>query len=445
MTQSRRKLFFAALLLAHAPILFLSLNKKQNDHRTTTQPLASASKPIEQPQRSKPQPNPTFVEKSRFVAQQFESKQLLDELLEDLLYNTNEENQKLAAQLRNHLRLNPAALETVANTLLDPNTSIRAFANLAMIVGSLEGEAAEDLLLNVYHQFENDPDRFQWAIYAMGTWKQNPAKDDRFSFDERGPMVLQTIEGLATPVFHKIKNPAIYDALVHKIHHSDLDVRLASSLVLRHNLHHPAAYSSFMTQLNDEPSVGNKTIIAEALARQLPKLSSFDQAKTIDDLLYQASFPEAQGLRMKILHPLQAANLTPAQQAQLQTMALQDAEPAIRRFALNVISAQNQTAAEPSPLLLDVAHNDPDSNTRAVAVDLLQQHPSPIRPRQLIPILQNDDAWNVRHSTVEALSELPPDPEAASNALIAVKEAALNDPDPKVSEFALSVLHGLGR
>ena len=92
-----------------------------------------------------------------------------------------------------------------------------------------------------------------------------------------------------------------------------------------------------------------------------------------------------------------------------------------------------------------MAHNDPDANTRAAAVSLIQQHPAPINPEQLIPILQNDSSWNVRHSTVQALSELPPEEAAAANALNAVKDAALNDADPKVSQYALSVLHGLVR
>jgi hypothetical protein len=60
----------------------------------------------------------------------------------------------------------------------------------------------------------------------------------------------------------------------------------------------------------------------------------------------------------------------------------------------------------------------------------------------LIPILDNDSAWNVRYSTLQALENLPPDPEAAAMALNAVKNSALNDPDPKVSQYAMSILHG---
>ena len=442
MKNEKRKYFLMALIGAHGPLLFYSMLKETPEvaNSTDIEPVAIVTEADFSPKNistSKP------TQRTFLKSQVSPKVTTLQNWLDKLLYNTEEENQELAAFLREQIRKNPAAFETVSKMMLDPNTPIRSFANLAMILGSLDDPQVEELLLHSLEMFEADPERAQWAIYALGTWKKNQDLDNRFSFNERGPNTLKTIEGLSTPLFHRVSSIKVRDALIAALNHRSIDMRLASTLTLRHSLSDPEVYNSFYSLLSDEPHVGSKTIIAEAIARRLPHLSPTEQVKAIDELLLHAAVPEAQGLRMKVLHPLQGAHLTENHHHQLNGMAKENETPAIRRFALDILSAQSQHASAPSPILFEVAHNDPDANTRAAAISLIQQHPSPVDPQQLIPILQNDSSWNVRHSTVQALAELPPNEEAAANALNAVKDAALNDPEPKVAEFALSVLHGL--
>jgi hypothetical protein len=445
MKNEKRKFFMLALIGAHGPLLFYTMFKPTPFNSTSTDTESSALVSNSN--------FPFFKSESKAnISSSFQDEQgteagptSLEQWLDKLLYNTEEENQELAAFLREYIRKNPAALEAVSKMMMDPNTPIRSFANLAMILGTLDNPEVESLLLQTLELFEADPDRAQWVTYALGTWKNSPSVDDRFSFHDRGPNTLKTIEGLATPIFHKISNPKVREAMLSNMTDRSLDLRLASTLALRHSLSYPDVYNSFFSQLSDEPHSGSQTIIAEAIARNLPHLSPAEQVKAVDELLLHAAVPEAQGLRLKILHPLQGAHLTENHNHQLNQMAVDNDESSIRRFALNILSAQSQHAAAPDPILFEVAHNDPDANTRAAAVSLIQQHPAPINPEQLIPILQNDSSWNVRHSTVQALSELPPEEAAAANALNAVKDAALNDADPKVSQYALSVLHGLVR
>lgn len=444
MNTEKRKFFMIALIGAHGPLLFFTMFKSPSDaplYSDTETPSLVSSYDL-----SCKSKQPFVASHKSFAKPKSKTAPTsLEHWLNKLLYNTEEENQELAAFLREQIRTNPDALEVVSRMMLDPETPIRSFANLAMILGSLDDPQVEELLLQTLEMFEADPDRAQWAVYALGTWKNSPSVDDRFSFHERGPNTLKTIEGIATPIFHKISNSNVRDALISSLNHRSLDMRLASTLALRHSLSYPDVYNSFYSQLSDEPHAGTQTMIAEAIARNLPFLSPTEQVKAVDELLLHASVPKAQGLRMKILHPLQGAHLTENHNHNLQNMAVQNELPSIRRFALNILSAQSQHASAPNPILFEVAHNDPDANTRAAAVGLIQQHPAPVDPEQLIPILQNDSSWNVRHSTVQALAELPPEEEAAANALNAVKDAALNDAEPKVSEYALSVLHGLAR
>jgi hypothetical protein len=298
------------------------------------------------------------------------------------------------------------------------------------------------ILLQSLRMFRDEPDRAQWAVYALGVWRENPGWDQRFSFDSRGPMILQTTEGISTPVYHQIKDWNVLNALTPYMQHPDGDLRVASILTLRHSLQSPTVQEAFLGQLSNEKNPGNQAIIAEALARNLHNLEPAEKSDTIDTLLMHAANPGNEGIRLKVLHPLQSATLSPGQVQKLETLAREDAAPSVRRFALSLVSSQGNGNAEPQGILLHAAHNDPDPNIRAAVIHLIQQQPSPIDPESLIPILDNDSAWNVRYSTLQALENLPPDPEAAAMALNAVKNSALNDPDPKVSQYAMSILHG---
>ena len=204
MKNEKRKFFMMALIGAHGPLLFYTMFKPAADTTlsTDTQTTALVSK-TDSPSKS----NKSFYSTKLSFSKQDgkESISSLEHWLNKLLYNTEEENQELAAFLREHIRSNPEAMEAVSKMMLDPKTPIRSFANLAMILGTLDDPQVEELLLQTLEMYEADPDRAQWAIYALGTWKNSPSVDARFSFHERGPNTLKTIEGLATPLFQRFR------------------------------------------------------------------------------------------------------------------------------------------------------------------------------------------------------------------------------------------------
>ena len=444
MKKNRKAIIVLGILAAHLPLIHFLKNDKSSDSRNepsgeTIHPNKGTNHAYHTNKKSVSLPSQPETTSDQGTQTQGG---LIEGLRSQFPYPDPLHNQRYASGLRKFLKQNPGARDSIASTLLDPGTPLRTFANLSLILGSIGGEANDRILLQALDMYANEPDRAQWAIFAMGAWRENPGWDERFSFDSRGPMILQTDEGISTPVFHQITNRAVREALTPYLQHPDGVLRTASILTLRHSLGNYSVRKAFVEQLPNERNPGNESNIAEALARNVHKLIPEEQTTTIDALLEQAANTGTEGVRLKILHPLQSTELNPNQIQKLEKLSLDDPAPSIRRFALSLLSSQSQGQPEPHRILLRAAHNDPDPSIRAAVISLIQQHPTPVAPEALIPILDNDSAWNVRHSTLEALSELPPDPQSATAALNAVKNAALNDPHPKVSQFAMNILHG---
>ena len=444
MKKNRKTIIVLSILAAHLPLIIFLKNSKTIDPRNepsgkTIHPNQGTNHALHTNKKSVPLPSKPETTSDQGTQTQGK---LIEGLRSNFPYEDPLYNQRYASGLRKFLKQNQGARDSIASTLLDPDTPVRTFANLALILGSMGGNANDRILLQALEMYANQPERAQWAIYALGAWRENQGWDERFGFDPRGPMILQTEEGISTPVYHKITNRDVREALTPYLQHPDEVVRTASILTLRHSLEDYSVRQAFAGQLTNEQDPGNEAIIAEALARNVHNLVPEEQTSTIDTLLEQAANSDTEAIRLKILHPLQSAPLTPTQVQKLENLAMEDPSPSIRRFSLSLLSSQETNPAEPHRILLQAAHNDPDPNIRAAVISLIQQHPTPVEPEALIPILDNDSAWNVRHSTLEALSELPPDPQSATAALNAVKNAALNDPHPKVSQFAMNILHG---
>ena len=354
-----------------------------------------------------------------------------------------EELQDAAADLRSELRRNPSSLAKIAQLILDPTTPLRTFANFALIAGSLDTPEANKLLLTALEQFNNEAGRAEWILYALGTWKQYPEKDDRFSFAPNGPMILETREGLATPLYHQFAKQSIYRQLLPLLDESSPNLRAAAILTLRHSLNQTSIQNAFLDTLRWETDPGNQANLAEALARQAIKLPTDSMNETVALLLKMATKPDALNIRMKVLSPLQGLPINESQQTLLTNLASNPdlANTSTRQFALSLLASRNTQANHPNPILWQSASNDPDATVRAAAIEHIRNHPVPPSPSRVVPILDSDPDWNVRYAAVETLARIPSEDEA-HNALNALKNTARNDPHPEVAGRALSILNG---
>jgi hypothetical protein len=447
MKQHRATIILLGFLSAHLPIIIFvnkgkttqapqetNPGKTVNPNQRTTQAHYTHKEPVSLPHQTEGLSHQGTQEEGVFLTQ----------LRNNFPYMDSLRNQNFATGLRRFLKANDGARDSVASILLDPATPIGKFANLALVLGSMDDAYYDRILLEALLMHRDDSARAQWAIFALGTWRENPDWNQRFGFDERGPMILRTEDGISTPVYHQIEDWAVLKALTPFMLHQDGEVRTAAILSLRHSLNSADVRESFVGRLQEESDPGIQATIAEALARNIKNLGEEEKSATVDALIDQATNTRMEGVRMKILHPLQSAALSPPQIQKLENMAFEDPSSSVRRFALSLLSSQGNRGQGSRQILLKAANIDPDPNIRSAVIQLIQQQSAAIEPESLVPILANDTAWNVRHSALRALSEFPPDPESASIAINAVKNAALNDPDPKVSEFAMSILHGGG-
>lgn len=354
-----------------------------------------------------------------------------------------EEVQDTAAKLRNRLRANPHKLEQLSQLLLDPSTPLQVFANIALISGSLDSSTATQILLDALDRFQNHSERAEWLLYALGTWKQKPGWDQRFAFDPDGPMVLQSREGLSTPLFHRFTKPSIYSRILPFLDESSPDLRAAAILTLRHSLANARIREAFARTLQWETDPGNQANLAEALAREAVKLPSKTVRETISLIIEKATQPDALAIRLKVQSPLQGLPLFESQKKLLEDLATNPSmvDSSIRRFALALLANRNTVADSANLILWKTATNDPDPNIRGAAIEHLRNYPVPPPTSRLVPILDSDPDWNVRYAIVETLAHIPSEDDA-HNALNALKNTAQKDPHPKVAAKAQSILYG---
>jgi len=366
-------------------------------------------------------------------------------LVQALRDGSPEELQDAAAKLRSELRNNPSRLAKIERLLLDPSTPLRTFANIALITGSLDTPEATQLLLTTLAQFKNEASRAEWILYALGTWKQFSDKNDRFAFAPNGPMILETSEGLATPLYHQFTKQSIYRQILPLLEKSSPNLRAAAILTMRHSLNQTPIRNAFLATLRWETDPGNQANLAEALARQAIKLPADSVKETVSLLLELATKPDALNIRMKILSPLQGLPINKSQQDRLTNLASNPdlANSTTRQFALSLLASRNIQANQPNPILWQSASNDPDPTVRAAAIEHIRNHPIPPSPSRVVPILDSDPDWNVRYAAVETLARIPSEDEA-HNALNALKNTARNDPNPEVAGRARSILNGDG-
>ncbi len=353
------------------------------------------------------------------------------------------EVQAAAAELRSQLRGNPARLAELFRRLLEPTTPLREFASLALVAGSLGDETSMDQLLAALGRFQNDPDRAEWILYALGTYKERPGWDARFGFDARGPMVLETEDGLRTPLFHEFTNRRAIRQLLPFLGESNANLRSAAILTLRHSLTNPEVREAFADTLVHEKDYGNQANLSEALARISADLPLEQKQALASRLLDRAVQPDGFAIRLKVESPLKGLPLDEPQQNLLANLATSPdlADSSTRRFALALLADQHALGDNANPILWKAATDDPEPAIRAAAIEHLRSHPVPPSPSRLIPILDSDPDWNVRYAAVETLAHIPSEDEA-HNALNALKTAARQDPHPEVAARARAILQG---
>ena len=366
-----------------------------------------------------------------------------DVLARSLREAAPEDVQSAAAQMRAQLRRNPALLDDLFKKLLEPSANVQEFANLALVAGSLGSRESTRRLLRTLGQFRNDPARAEWILYALGTYKERPGWDERFSFSAKGPMVLITDDGLRTALFHEFTDPRIIGEILPFLGEGDANLRSAAILTLRHSLANPNVRNAFAQTLSNEGDYGNQANLSEALARISEKLPVEEKAEMASRLLERALQPDGFAIRLKVETPLKGVPLDASQQNLLANLATSPdlADSSTRKFALSLLANQHAQGDRANPILWTAATGDPEPTIRAAAIEHLRSHPVPPSPSRLIPILDADPDWNVRYAAVETLARIPSE-EEAHNALNALKTAALNDPHPQVSARAWSILKG---
>jgi hypothetical protein len=345
--------------------------------------------------------------------------------------------QETAASLRRLLRGDASARQMAQSLLLDPETPRDLRAALALVLGTLPGEASDGALLEALERFATDREFVRCALLALAATRAPPEDDEVFGLGDR-PWGEHGPGGLGVTVRRAIEDPRVRQAIALHLQHEDSPVRRAAALALRHSVEAADVRRAFLSALAAEPRDEVALVMGEALAGWAGGTEDrAARAEVVRRLLGRAGDDGFDGYRFRMEDDLRRVALDLKERALLHEYALSARPFAVRSFALTVLAGSAERSGreaedETRALLHGLLAGDRDGAVRDLAARLLGKLPPNAESLELLAeVSRRDPAWNVRYAAVEALAASGRHPR-----VVAALTAASSDTDPRVAKRA---------
>lgn len=344
-----------------------------------------------------------------------------------------------AAALRRRLRLEEATRREVEAELLAPETPRDRRMLLALVLGTLPGDAQDAVLLQVLERYGGDAEVARCVLLALGALREPPDDDEVFDLGDR-PWGVHGPFGVGITVLREIGDPAVRAAVARWLENAEGRLREAAATALRHSIQAADVRTAFLSALAVEPSDEAALVLGEALAEWAGGASpGAEVTDVVTRLLARAASPGLDGYRFRMENDFRRIELDDAQRATLREYAHPARPWEVRSFALAALAAsaeRHDTTGDVRDLLEQVLAGDRDPAARDLAARLLGPlRPGPATVDRLAAAAASDPAWHVRYQALGSLAQLGDGP-----AIVEALRDATADKDERVARRARELL-----
>ena len=339
-----------------------------------------------------------------------------------------------AAALRRIVRQDAVARRAVQQLVLADETSRDLRMALALILGTVAGNASDETLLAALKLFADDIELVRCILFALGATREPPEDDEVFELGDR-PWGAHGPGGLGITVHRAIEDPAVQRAVAGQLNAGDAGIREAAAQALRHTMHAAGVRASLLAAVRAESDDDVALVLGEALAAWAGGAAEgTETAQVVDVLLARAADAGLDGFRFRIENDFRRIGLTAGQRAVLVEYAHPARPFGVRSFALSVLAAAavHGEATQTRALLERLMATDTDAAVRDLSARLLGMLALDSGTiAKLAETSRADEAWNVRYQAVDALGRFGNDPAAR-----AALRSATGDADERVAAHA---------
>lgn len=346
-----------------------------------------------------------------------------------------------ARALRDALMADPSLLEEAVRAIRDLATPIEVRRTLAVVLGSLPGEAGKRALVDLLRSgaaagLERS------ALLAIG---MRAIEDGEIFERDDQPYAVEAAPGLVVFVSGPLKDPEARAEIARWLSDGpEAELRLAAARVLRDSTGFPESRQSLLGRLGVEPDAETTAEAAAALGAWARKIPPADPERSaVLSKIFEIVPGSEEVVRFRLAAPISSAPLAAAEAERLRSLGMAR-DIGTRLFAMEVLgkriglsAAEDQQAV---PFLASALSTDTSADVREGAALALGRATSDTSAVQTLAAALHQDAdWEVRAMAARSLGRAP-GTDAVRQALQA---AAASDSRPEVRAAAQQSLSAL--